>query len=1127
MHYTLLGPVGIDFEDIPLTVKRPRCRAVLGYLLLHANRVVSTGQLIDALWGGSEPQTARSQIQADIAALRRVCRDAGARIPVESRAPGYSITVDDGELDLDVFRGGMARARQEAARGDTRSAVRLIREALALWRGAPLADIAVSYAESAQTQLTSLRLTAYEELADLEIGEGHHGALIDDLMPLVAAHPLHENLRAKLMLAMYRSGRQTAALEQARELRSLLAEQQGLTPGRRFTDMELAILRADPALDVLAPVPQPEPVHVRAEPEPAPAAPAVAVPDAPADGALPDTPVAPPTPPAPPVPMQLPSTPPLVGRRDVLDQLDAFLAGNLSDEGAPGTVAVVGPAGVGKTTLAVHWGRTMADRFPDGQLYINLHGHDTQRAMTPARTIARALRSLGLPRDAIPAESDELIDLYRSTVADKRLLVLLDNARSVDQVRPLLTTGPGSATLITSRFRLTGLVVRDGARQVAVGPMSPEEAEQLLERMLGTERLRAEPDAAHSLAEACGRIPLALSIAAANIANHPPASIADHIRDLLDGNRLTALQTPGDSDSTMQTVLGQSYDALDPDARRLFRRLGLAPGPDFTVAAAAVLAGLSRAEAGRLVDRLLDAHLIGQSAADRFALHDLTRLYARARAEAEDSAPERERARGRLTRWYLERTLAAQTLAYPGYARLSGAEHSPDADFDTAAEALAWFDNEIPNLIAALHDDPIGTHTWRIADGLRPYFASRMNVGDWIDAANAAITAAERLGNAEARFSGWYSLAHANLSVNDYAKAMRCFKSALSIARAIDHRHGIDGCENFIAQILIFTGHLDEAAGRLESVLPAAPSDRGTAGTVVTLSRLGEVYFELGRLGDSLRVRCRALELATAAGARNQEPYVLVNLALAKHALGDVEEAGALYSRALVTLGRFGDADLESAVRSELATVHLDAGRPVAARECAEQAWRLARGLKAPRWSWLARSVLATVDRNMEEHLAAVVLADESGNPGWHSRALVATAATAEALGRPDTARDYAYQALQLAVTHHYRMSEADSLLILARTHTPGGPEARDFARRALAVHRQTGRRLGEQRTRALLEEWEAAETTARVARLFPLPTRQTIPAAGIGVPRPRTADRRPAEAVPPAVEIGPGVMEQ
>ncbi|MER5527461.1 BTAD domain-containing putative transcriptional regulator [Streptomyces sp. NPDC002677] len=1119
MRYTLLGPVGMDCEGMPLAVKRPRCRAVLAYLLLHANRVVSTQQLIDALWGGSEPQTARSQIQADIATLRRVCRDAGAKIPVERRAPGYSIAVDDGELDLDVFRNGMARARQEAARGDSRSAVRLIRKALALWQGMPLADIAVSYAESAQTQLTSLRLTAYEDLADLEIGEGHYGALIDDLMPLVAAHPLHENLRVKLMLALYRSGRQTAALEQARELRSLLAEQQGLTPGRRFTDMEQAILRADPSLDAITPTPPAEPPHPLSEQESPP------VPDAP-DGALSDAPAAHP---APPVPMQLPSTPQLVGRRDLLDQLDDFLAGNLSDEAVPGTVAVVGPAGVGKTTLAVHWGRTMAERFPDGQLYINLHGHDMQRAMPPTRTIARALRSLGLSRDAIPAEADELIDLYRSTVAGKRLLVLLDNARSVDQVRPLLTTGPGSVTLITSRFRLTGLVVRDGARQVAVGPMSPQEAEQLLEHMLGAERLRAEPGAAHSLAEACGRIPLALSIAAANIANDPLASIADHIRDLRDGNRLAALQTPGDSDSTMQTVLGQSYDALDPDARRLFRLLGLSPGPDFTVAAASVLAGLSRAEAGRLVDRLLDAHLIDQSAADRFALHDLTRLYARARAEAEDSRPDRERARGRLTEWYLERTLAAQALAFPEHARLSGAEYSPGADFDTAAEALTWFDNEIPNLIAALHDDPIGAHTWRIADGLRPYFATRMNVGDWIDAANAAITAAERVGNAEARFSGWYSLAHANMSVNDYSKAMRSFRTALSIARTIDHRPGINGCENFVAQILIFTGHLDEAARRLESLMSVAPSPHSVSSTVVTLSRLGEVYCELGRLADSLRVRHQALELATQAGARSQEPYALVNLAIVKHALGDVEEAGALYTRALITLREFGDTDLESAARSELAAVHLDAGRPEAARVCAEHAWRLAQGLKAPRWSWLARSVRATVNRDLPGHLAAVVLADESGNPGWHIRALVATAATAEVLGRPDAARDYAYQALELAVTHHYRMSEADSLLILARTQTPGSPEAHDFARRALAIHRQTGRRLGEQQARALLEEWGTAEASARVTRLFPVPARQTPAPARVGVPVPRRSvvGRRPTGAIPPPVGIGPGAMEQ
>ncbi|MFD9066144.1 BTAD domain-containing putative transcriptional regulator [Kitasatospora purpeofusca] len=1094
----------MDYQGTTVAIGRPRCRAVLAYLLLHANHVVSTGQLIDALWGGSEPQTARSQIQADIASLRRACRDAGAEIPIESRAPGYSIAVDDGELDLDVFRDGMARARQEAARGDSCSAVRRIREALALWQGMPLADIAVSYAESAQTQLTSLRLTAYEDLADLELAAGHYGALIDDLMPLVAAHPLHETLRGKLMLALYHSGRQSAALEQARELRSLLAEQQGLTPSRRFTDTEQAILRADPALDTVPP----------ARPAPAPSAPAgdepAPVPAPPVDSAAPEAAEAPP---APPVPMELPSAPPFVGRRGLLDQLDDFLTGSLADRGIARTVAVVGPAGVGKTTLAVHWGRTVADLFPDGQLYIDLRGHDTRPAMTPAQTIARALRSLGLPQDAIPVEADELVGLYRSTVADKRLLVLLDNARSVDQVRPLLTTGPGSTTLITSRVRLTGLVVREGASQVTVEPMPPQEAEQLLERILGAERLRAEPGAARRLAEACGRLPLALSIAAANIANHPLASIADHIGALLQGNRLAALQTPGDSDSTMQTVLGQSYDALDPDTGRLFRRLGLLPGPDFTIAAASVLAGLTRGETARLVDRLLDAHLIGESAAHRFVLHDLTRLYARARAEAEDPRSDRETARGRLTDWYLRRTLAAQAVAFPAYTRMSGAEHSPDGEFDTAAEALAWFDSEIQNLIATLHDDPVGPHVWQMVDGLHPYFATQMNVGDWIDAANAAVMAAERLGDAKGRFSGRYSLAHADMSVSDYPKAMDGFRTALSIARSIDHRHGIDGCENFIAQILALTGHLEEAADRLESAMSEARTALSASSTVITLSRLGEVYFESGRLADSLHFRRQALELVTKSGARDQEPYVLVNLAMVKHALGGLEEAEALYTRALVGLREFGDTDVESVALSELATVHLTAGRPEAARACAEHAWRLARELEAPRWSWLARGVLATVDRDPEGHRSAVALAAASGNPGWHSRALVAAAATAEALGRPEAARDCALQALRLAETYGFRLCEADSLLILARTQSARGASAHDFARRALTIHQQNGHRLGERQALALLEEWGAVVMPNRLTALIPGPARHPAPSAGVRVPRRRAPGLRLGEA--------------
>ena len=617
MEFGVLGPLQVRSDGRPVQVGAPMQRTLLAALLLHANQVVAAEQLIDHLWDQAPPPSARSTLQNYILRLRRLLPERPERAAGQllvTRVPGYLLQLRPGELDLDRFQRLVADARASTTQGQTERAASLLRDALALWRGPPLCDVASETLRRLHLpRLEDQRLGALEARSDAELGLGLHAELTGELHGLVDEQPLRERFRAQLMLALYRCGRQAEALEVYRSTWRLLSDELGIQPGPELRRLEHAILREDPSLDL----------------------PATAAPGHPPAAAISP-------------PHQLPpAITDFTGRRQHLDELDRLLEPGV-DATAVVISAIAGTAGVGKTALAIHWAHRVRDRFGDGQLYVGLRGYAPTPPMRSLDALAGFLHALGVPAEQVPLDLEEAAGLYRTLLADKRILVVLDNARSADQVRPLLPGSPRCLILVTSRDRLGGLVARDGARRLTLDVLPPEEAVGLLTRLLGAERVAAEPQAAEELAEVCGLLPLALRIAAANLADQPGQSIAGYLARLRQGDRLAELSVDDDPQAAVRTAFDCSYAALEPAAQRLFRLLGLVPGPEFTPPAAAALAGAPTDHAATLLERLTTVHLVEPRGPDRFGFHDLLRLYAADRTHDEDSEPDRKAAAARL-----------------------------------------------------------------------------------------------------------------------------------------------------------------------------------------------------------------------------------------------------------------------------------------------------------------------------------------------------------------------------------------------------------------------------------------------------------------------------------------------
>ncbi|GAA4954819.1 AfsR/SARP family transcriptional regulator [Actinoplanes utahensis] len=918
VEFRLLGPVQVTVGGVAVPIGGRQRTALLATLLLHANRVVGTDRLAAVLWASRQPRNARSTLQVRISQLRRVLAEAGAGDDrLAYRSPGYLLRVGAGELDLLRFTGLADRGRDLLATGDHRQAAALLHEAVALFSGRPFEDVPAAALDADRERLRRRRIAVLADRIDADIRIGRHTAVLDELAALIEAHPFDERLRGLYMLALHRAGRRSDALAHFRQARRLFAEQDGLEPSEELRRLEKAILTDDPALH-----------------GPAPAAAPAARPA--------------------PVPAQLPAPlPHLAGRDDDLRRLDD-LAPAVDAVAVPVVVTAVGGiAGVGKTALAVHWAHRARTRFPDGQLYVNLKGFDPVAApVTPSEALRTLLDGLGVPAQRVPYTVDAQAGLYRSILASRRVLVLLDNARDAAQVRPLLPGSAGSMALVTSRDRLTGLAATDGARLLALAPFGPAGSRELLAARIGHARLDAEPAAIDRIVGRCAGLPLALSIVAARAAADPDLTLGALATGLAAGE-LDSL-TVGDLASDVRAVFSASYRVLSDDTKRLVRLLGLHPGPDITVAAAASLAAIEPADAHAGLAELVRAGFADEHLPGRFSMHDLLRTYAAETARQQEPEPQRRAAVARATDHYLHTACAAAEALIP-----HGDPMNPDRHLagvrperiDDRATAVAWFSAEQAVLLEIFHTAAAAGLDRRVADlawALARFLDLRRRYHDMATTQRQALAAATRLGDhaAQARAHRLIGLAAAREARP--AEALEHLTAALDLNRRIGDHIALGHTGMTLAQLTAQTGDHERALGHARTAYAAFQAGDHRYGQANALNSIGWYHAELGAYHRTLEFCTRAADLAAELGDARAMASAADSLGWAHHHLGDHEQAVRCYRRAVEIYAGADDRYFEADTLLHLTDTLEAMGRIADAVEAAARAQRLLDALEHP-----------------------------------------------------------------------------------------------------------------------------------------------------------------------------------
>lgn len=869
--FGLLGPLSVRLNGADVWVP-PRIRAVLGTLLIHANAVVSASTLTETVWADERQAVAPSTIRSYVKRLRQVLGPAaGARII--TRDAGYLIEILDGELDVlrfhSLFLAGGAAVSEEA----WSRASELLGEGLSLWRGEALADVPGLRQEAAR--LEGMRLQSLEWRVDADLKLGRHGALVPELAELARAHPFRERFHAQLMLALVRCGRQAEALEAYQAARRTLVTELGIEPGPQLQQLHRRVLAGDAVLAQ---------------------APAAVVASELAMSVA---------------PRQLPAVPRFfAGRAGELRELTSILQQEAGSGPALPVAVVCGIPGVGKTTLAVYWGHLVAERFPDGQLYVNLRGFDPSGSpLAPGQVVRGFLEALGVPAAGMPADLDGQVALYRSMLASQRMLVLLDNARDAEQVRPLLPGGPGCAVVVTSRDSLAGLVAAEGAHLIRLEPLDPEQARDLLASRLG--RQAAEAD---ELIDLCGRLPLALGIAAARAITVPGTSLAGLAAELREA-RLDSLQVPGEAESavSVRAVFSWSYRTLTDQAAQMFRLLGLHPGIDIDILAAASLARLDAGRAQRVLGELTAAQLVSEHSPGRFVLHDLLRAYAAEQALACDGEAERRAALGRLFDHYLHTAHSGSVLMSAGGNTIVVpplASGTAPQRLASRAEALAWFAAErrvLMAVIGAAGGSGFDRHAWQLPATLDDFFARRGNWHDWLRAQQIALAAALRLGDRLAEARVHRSLGDACIVLREFADAQEHFERALEIYRDLGCGADEGGCLFRLSRLYDECENYGECLRHARQALRLFREAGDKVAEAWARNAIGWAYCQLGERGHAL-VSCQsAVGLFRAAGSPFGEAAALDSLGYVLHQAGHPGRAVAQYRQAVVCYQRVGD----------------------------------------------------------------------------------------------------------------------------------------------------------------------------------------------------------------------------
>jgi DNA-binding SARP family transcriptional activator/tetratricopeptide (TPR) repeat protein len=908
LEVRVLGPLDVSVGGRAVELTSPKLRTLVAVLAMEAGSPVSVDRLAAALWDEDLPEHLRRSVQTNLTRLRGVL---GPGLIVTGSA-GYQLAVDPEHVDALRF----VRLLDTAARAPDAVTTRArLAAAFALWRGSPFEDVRSGWLAGTRARLVERYLAAVERRIDLDLAEGRHADLVGHLQELTASHPLRESLWVRLLTALDRSGRQAEALAWYESVRQRLADELGADPGPDLRQIHADLLSVRPP-------------HAR--------------PPGAGDAPAPPSGVAP-------VPRQLPAdVDGFIGREAALKALHA-LAG---DADRPATTAVVisaiaGMAGIGKTALAVHWAHRTAHQFPDGQLYVNLRGfHPSGQAMAPAEAIRGFLDALGVPAARIPADPHAQVGLYRSLLAGRRMLVVLDNASEPDQVRPLLPGSPTCVVLVTSRNRLTGLVATEAARPLILDPLPADEARDLLAARLGSDRIAAEPRATDAIIARCAGLPLALAVTAARAATPavPLQTVATQLDD--EQSRLDALAA-GDPAADARVVFSWSYRTLSAPAARLFRLLGLHPGPDLATAAAASLAGVTPAAARPLLAELCGAHLLTEPVPGRYTFHDLLRTYATELARAHDDDADRRAALHRLLDHYLHTANTAALRIDPHREPVAIAPAQPGAtpeDLPDYEHALAWCGAEHRVLLTAVtHAAATGfdTHAWQLAWAMSEFLYRRGYWYDWQTSYVTALAAARRLRDRRGQAIAHRGVAMACSNLGRHAQAQPHFRQALDLFGRLGDRVGQAHTHLNLAALLARQDRYAEALHHCQPALDLYVAAGARRGEAMALNTLGFLHAELGDHERALAHCQRAAVLFRTLGDRSGLASTWDSLGYVHRRRGRHRDAIRYYRRAAALFEELSNRFFQAETLVNLGDAYLGAGEPDAARA----AWLQARDM--------------------------------------------------------------------------------------------------------------------------------------------------------------------------------------
>jgi DNA-binding SARP family transcriptional activator/tetratricopeptide (TPR) repeat protein len=1059
VEFHLLGPFEVLVNGTAVPINSPKQRVLLASLLLKANFLVRSDELIMHLWEGRPPADGRAALHVHVTRLRRLLGrlQDGQAMAINTVPGGYLLETHPDQLDVGQFQRVSKRATLARHEDDIVAESMLLQQALSLWRGAPLADVpSFALQQDHVPGLVEQRLRMAERWFDLELRLGHHADVIGALQMLSAEHPLRERLWGQLMTAYYRCERQAEALHAYQAITRLLNEELGIDPGEQLARLHQAILTSDPALAAAGEAGKRDSrTHIGPAATPAPEAEPAAT--HPGEWVT---------------QCQLPSDAnDFVGRTESI----AGMLGLLTPRQQPGAVPVVrlsGSPGAGKTMLAVRVAHRLRPAYPDGQWYVRLNGA-SERPRDPSDVLAELLSASGMNVAAVPEGLDARAAVFRARLADRRVLLLLDDAGDAEQVIPLLPGTPGSGVVVTSRSQLPDLVALSGARPIAVDVLPLEEAVSVLARVLGAERVRAEPDAVREVAQLCACLPLALRIAAANLAGRPSRTITEYVAELRRGNLLGKLTVGYESRTAVRAAFDLSYRTLPAALQRLFRLLGLAPGPELSVSLAAQLADIDEDTAEQQLDGLADAHLVEPLTAGRFRFHDLLRLYAAERAQVEDTSQDRRESLHRLYDWYLHTANAAQQTSCPWFTRIPLPEPMrPDrtAVFDDPPEALAWLKAERSNLVAMIVHAAAGElrkYSWRLADILVGYFSLDRHYDDWLTTARAGLEAASVQGDAYA--TGVTQLNMGLVTAHFLADST----SAVSHLRtALQHFQSIEAWDlqgltlNAIAMLHLHKNHgqLDDAVPLLDSALAIARQQDIKRVELESLRNLGVLHHARGDLPAAADHLSRAIEVCQEIDLPHVAPDLLARYGLVQCELGRPDTARANLQRSLTTsielkvvhlqaVAEFGLAKLDARqCRTEDALMH--------AQRCLQLA--VTTQFQAVEVSCLA--VVADLEHRTGNHGAAtnrfeacLELARQIGHEQVEIEAMVGLARLCSHGHR--TALSQAQEAVSMARRSGFRLLEGRALAVLADMYGKRGDTdlAREHTREAKRLSAETG----------------------------------------------------------------------